>query len=128
MTLGNGKTFIGMYNLALDQRGADYRVRYFRKMETFVPHPDFPSVDLTAKGQTGPVRIGYFSDASEGSKLFIKSATNVGIPFNPDFNTSKGTLGVNKVGRSLAFRMVTLMCIRRSVRSKRKSPQSATEV
>lgn len=71
--------------------------RYFRKMETFIPHPDFPHVDQRVKGNTGPMRIGYFSDISQGSKLFIKSAMNLGIPYNPDFNTSQGTLGVNKI-------------------------------
>ncbi|TFK27798.1 alcohol oxidase [Coprinopsis marcescibilis] len=71
--------------------------RYFRKYEKYVPHPEFPDVDLSVKGKDGPVEIGYFSEVSEGSKLFIKACQRVGIPYSPDFNTSKGTLGVNKV-------------------------------
>ncbi|EAU85330.2 hypothetical protein CC1G_07600 [Coprinopsis cinerea okayama7 len=71
--------------------------RYFNKFEKYVPHPDFPDVDVSVKGQEGPMKVGYFSEVSEGSKLFIKACQNVGIPFSPDFNTSKGTLGVNKV-------------------------------
>lgn len=95
-------------------------------METFVPHPDFPSVNLAAKGQIGPVRIGYFSHASEGSKFFIKSATNVGISYNTDFNTSEGTLGVNKVGASAVLSPIILTRQGRPVRMQNKRIQTAT--
>lgn len=69
----------------------------FRKFETYVPNPDFPDVDLSLKGKEGPVRVGYFSDVSKASKDFIQACQEVGIDYSPDFNTSKGTLGVNKI-------------------------------
>ncbi|RXW23274.1 hypothetical protein EST38_g2576 [Candolleomyces aberdarensis] len=70
---------------------------YFKKFERYVPHPDYPDVDLSLKGKAGPMRIGYFSDVSQTSKDFIKACNGVGIPYSPDFNTSKGPLGVNKI-------------------------------
>ncbi|PPR05970.1 hypothetical protein CVT24_004634 [Panaeolus cyanescens] len=71
--------------------------KYFNKFEKYAVDPDHPDVDITVKGVTGPMRIGFNTIISEGSKEFVKSCTEVGIPFSPDFNTSKGTLGVNKV-------------------------------
>lgn len=71
--------------------------KYFKKFERYVPHPDFPDVDLSQKGKSGSMRIGYFSDVSQASTKFIKACMNVGIAYSPDFNTSKGSLGVNKI-------------------------------
>ena len=45
----------------------------------------------------GPVRVGYFSYISEASKAYIKSCIKLGIQYSPDFNTTLGTRGVNRV-------------------------------
>ncbi|PPQ95742.1 hypothetical protein CVT26_015868 [Gymnopilus dilepis] len=65
--------------------------QYFRKFETYVEHPDYPNVDKLMKGADGPMRVGYFSEFSEGSEDFIKACTNIGIPYNADFTTTHGT-------------------------------------
>ncbi|KAF9048768.1 hypothetical protein BJ165DRAFT_1462537 [Panaeolus papilionaceus] len=71
--------------------------KYFRKFEKYEVDPEHSDVDPTVKGTTGPMRVGFNALTSEASKQFVQSCTEVGIPFSPDFNTSKGTLGVNKV-------------------------------
>lgn len=71
--------------------------RYFRKFERYTPDTSFPLVDEKVKGSDGPVQVGYFNYISEASKQFIKACMNIGIPYSPDFNTSAGTRGVNRV-------------------------------
>ncbi|KAF9477187.1 alcohol oxidase [Pholiota conissans] len=73
--------------------------RYFNKFEKYVEDPAYPDVNTTMKGKEGPMRVGYFSSMSEGSKDFIKACVKAGIPYSPDFNTnaSLGTRGVNRV-------------------------------
>ncbi|KAI6042563.1 hypothetical protein EDC04DRAFT_2968509 [Pisolithus marmoratus] len=70
--------------------------QYFLKFETYYPDPRFPNVDVSQRGSSGPVNIGYSVYTWKGSKMFIDACINAGIPFNPDFNTSNGTIGVNK--------------------------------
>ncbi|KAF8121755.1 hypothetical protein EV363DRAFT_1437076 [Boletus edulis] len=70
---------------------------YFRKFENYTPDPRFPHVDASLRGSHGPVTVGYHAHTWEGSPLFVEASVNAGVPFNPDFNTSKGTLGTNKV-------------------------------
>ncbi|KAI6042562.1 hypothetical protein EDC04DRAFT_2891936 [Pisolithus marmoratus] len=71
--------------------------QYFLKFENYSSSPRFPNVDVSQRGLSGPVTIGYHSNAWKGSEMFIDACVNAGIPFNPDFNTSNGTIGVNKV-------------------------------
>lgn len=71
--------------------------RYFNKIETYQPHPDYPLVDVSARGKTGPIRIGYNNTITNPSRAFIKSCVNIGIPFNPDFNGPQGTMGVSRI-------------------------------
>lgn len=71
--------------------------RYFNKYETYIPHPDYPLVDASARGNSGPVRVGYNNYVSKPSAAFIKSCIRVGIPFTPDFNGPRGTLGVSRI-------------------------------
>lgn len=40
---------------------------------------------------------GHFAYVSAGTKRFLEACNGVGIPFNPDFNTPRGTLGANTV-------------------------------
>jgi len=71
--------------------------RYFRKFETFVPHPDYPDVDPSTRGSSGPVKVGYFNTITENSKAFVESCIKLGIPYNPDFNGPQNTGGVSRV-------------------------------
>lgn len=71
--------------------------KYFRKMENYIPNPEYPLVDATARGTGGPVRVGYFNYVSNSSKAFIQSCINLGIPFTRDFNGPQGTLGVSRI-------------------------------
>ncbi|KAG6910847.1 hypothetical protein DXG01_007162 [Tephrocybe rancida] len=69
---------------------------YFTKFEKYQPHPDYPLVDASVRGSSGPIRIGYYNTVTNPSKAFIKACSSVGIPFTPDFNVSSGTLGVSR--------------------------------
>ncbi|KAG6331198.1 hypothetical protein ID866_7893 [Astraeus odoratus] len=70
---------------------------YFRKFESYSPNPRFPHVDISQRGLSGPVTIGYNAHTWKGSEMFVEACMNVGVQFSPDFNTSRGTLGVNKI-------------------------------
>ncbi|KAI5983393.1 hypothetical protein EDD15DRAFT_2488767 [Pisolithus albus] len=67
------------------------------KQHNYFPNPRFPDVDVSQRGSSGPVSIGYSAYTWEGTEMFIDACVNAGIPFNSNFNTSDGTLGVNKV-------------------------------
>ena len=71
--------------------------RYIRKFEKYTPNSRFPQVDPLLRGANGPVGIGYNAYTWPGSEAFIQACVNVGIPFSPDFCTTKGTKGTNKV-------------------------------
>ncbi|CAL1716995.1 unnamed protein product [Somion occarium] len=70
---------------------------YFGKFEKFTPSKDYPGVDASQRGSSGPVDIGYFGHLSHSPGAFIKACINAGIPHNPDVNTAQGTLGVTKL-------------------------------
>ncbi|KAG2067902.1 alcohol oxidase [Suillus decipiens] len=71
--------------------------KYFRKFEKYNPDPRFPHVDPLLRGANGPVEIGYSAHIWPGCAGFVQASMNVGIPFSPDFCTTKGTQGTNKV-------------------------------
>ncbi|KIK99600.1 GMC oxidoreductase [Paxillus rubicundulus Ve08.2h10] len=71
--------------------------KYFRKFESYTPDPRFPHVDTSQRGSSGPVTVGYNAYIWKGSPLFVEACVNAGVQFSPDFTTSKGTLGANKV-------------------------------
>ncbi|KAF8150870.1 choline dehydrogenase [Crassisporium funariophilum] len=71
--------------------------QYFRKFETFNPHPDYPKVDSSARGSKGPVNVGFFNTASEWVNLFVDACVGVGIPRTHDFNGVTGTVGAARV-------------------------------
>ncbi|KAJ3878979.1 hypothetical protein F5051DRAFT_451902 [Lentinula edodes] len=71
--------------------------RYFRKFEHVVTDPFYPQLDTSLRGLDGPIRVGYFNYKSQCGKDFIKSCQALDVPFCPDFNNGKGTLGVNRV-------------------------------
>ncbi|PPQ83095.1 hypothetical protein CVT25_003799 [Psilocybe cyanescens] len=66
---------------------------FFRKFESYQPHRDFPNVDLSARGRTGPVQVGFNNSVSIWCNKFIKACLNAGIPPTNDFNGPTGTLG-----------------------------------
>ncbi|KAK6984239.1 GMC oxidoreductase-domain-containing protein [Favolaschia claudopus] len=71
--------------------------RYFTKFEKYTGDTAYPAVDSSARGSTGPVRVGYFNRVSEHSKAFLKACGEVGIPFVPDFNGSNGPIGASRI-------------------------------
>ncbi|KAG9121771.1 hypothetical protein FRC07_002137 [Ceratobasidium sp. 392] len=68
----------------------------FRKFETFHPHPDFP-VDESKRGTNGPIKTGFRGNYSNVCRSFVSACQAIGMPYNPDFNTAQGTLGVAKI-------------------------------
>ncbi|KAF5391701.1 hypothetical protein D9757_002551 [Collybiopsis confluens] len=68
--------------------------RYFNKFEKYVPDPRYPEVDTSVRGKHGPIRVGYFNFITNSAKAFIDSCIEIGIPFTPDFNGPRGTMGV----------------------------------
>ncbi|KAI6155225.1 hypothetical protein BKA82DRAFT_17999 [Pisolithus tinctorius] len=52
---------------------------------------------IIQRRSSGPVTIGYHSYTWKGTEMFVDACVNAGTSFNPDFNTSNGTIGVNKV-------------------------------
>ncbi|GLB40331.1 putative GMC oxidoreductase [Lyophyllum shimeji] len=71
--------------------------RYFRKLEKFVPNPEYTGVDASGKGSDGPMGIGYFGSFHPQCQDFVTACTKLSIPFNPDFNTTRGTRGVSRI-------------------------------
>ncbi|KAI6116992.1 hypothetical protein EDD16DRAFT_1893426 [Pisolithus croceorrhizus] len=91
--------------------------QYFLKFEKYFPSPQFPNVDVSQRGSSGPVSIGYSAYTWKGSEMFINACVNTGMSFNPDFNTSNGTLGVNKVSPFYSLLRVTRQTTYSSTRS-----------
>ncbi|KAH7884400.1 hypothetical protein F5I97DRAFT_1937849 [Phlebopus sp. FC_14] len=71
--------------------------QYFRKFESYTFDPRFPNVETSERGSSGPMAVGYNAHIWKGSEMFVQACCNAGVPFSPDFTTTKGTLGVNKV-------------------------------
>ncbi|PPR00781.1 hypothetical protein CVT24_000746 [Panaeolus cyanescens] len=68
--------------------------KYFRKFESYQPHPDYPGIDESARGRNGPVKVGFYNTITDKSRAFIQAAKGVGIPETKDFNGPNGTNGV----------------------------------
>ncbi|KAH9481749.1 Dehydrogenase str4 [Psilocybe cubensis] len=71
--------------------------RSFRKFESYQPHRDFPNVDVSARGTTGPVQVGFNNSVSIWCNKFVQACLNVGIPSTNDFNGPNGTIGAARV-------------------------------
>lgn len=97
MNLGHGKTSASTYFILHSPFPITRLFRYFRKFEKYTPDPRFPHVNPLLRGASGPVEIGYNAYTWKGSEAFIEASMNAGIPFSPDFCTTKGTKGTNKV-------------------------------
>ncbi|KAI0076020.1 GMC oxidoreductase [Panus rudis PR-1116 ss-1] len=70
---------------------------YFRKFEKFNPSKDFPNVDVSLRGSTGPIQSGYFGNFSKICQDFMKACVTTGIPHIHDVNTHQGTIGVSRM-------------------------------
>ena len=71
--------------------------RYFKKLENYTTNAHDSQVDASVHGANGPMKVGYNSHSSKGGQLFVKSGVGIGIPYSADFNTSAGTIGINRV-------------------------------
>ncbi|KAI4522630.1 GMC oxidoreductase [Schizophyllum commune Loenen D] len=89
--------------------------RYFLKSEHYVPHSEFPDVDVAQHGTSGPIYTSHGllavpnlyghdvdmhadnDDLQPILKDTIQSCEALGIPYTQDMNTRAGTLGVSRV-------------------------------
>jgi len=70
---------------------------YFNKFEKYVPSKQHPDVDISVRGTSGPVQVGYFGHYAAICSAFNDACVKAGIPYSPDVNTPLGTLGVTKI-------------------------------
>lgn len=66
---------------------------YMRKSERFTPNLNRPPINLEHRGNSGPWQTGYSWLTEIGENGFLAGCNEIGIPANPDVNTSSGTLG-----------------------------------
>jgi len=71
--------------------------KYFLKFEKFIPSKFFPDVDVSLRGVSGLVDVGFHGNFSGITSRFLDSCENIGIPRSHDLNTPKGTLGAAKL-------------------------------
>lgn len=88
-----------------EQKGAkgwSYRdlYPYFMKSEKYTPHILYPEVKVEERGDKGLWKTSY-SYVAPICKAFIEAAQQVGIKYNPDINTPRGSLGVTKFVTSI---------------------------
>ncbi|SNX82975.1 related to gmc type oxidoreductase [Melanopsichium pennsylvanicum] len=70
---------------------------YLHRAEKYTPHASQPEVKGEERGNSGPWQTGHSSYKSEvTSKGFVNACVEVGIPFNPDLNTPRGSEGVTQ--------------------------------
>ncbi|KDR78819.1 hypothetical protein GALMADRAFT_64035 [Galerina marginata CBS 339.88] len=77
--------------------------QYFRKFESYQPHPDFPLVDRTVHGNSGPIQVGFNNRVSGWCDNFVKACLNLGIPSTNDFNAPNGLIGAARQQYFLTF-------------------------
>ncbi|EST07818.1 Glucose-methanol-choline oxidoreductase, C-terminal [Kalmanozyma brasiliensis GHG001] len=67
---------------------------YLNRSEKYTPHASQPDVKAEERGSSGLWQTGHSSYKAEvTSKGFINACQEVGIPFNPDLNTHRGSEG-----------------------------------
>ncbi|EJT99617.1 glucose dehydrogenase [Dacryopinax primogenitus] len=66
-----------------------------KRSEGYTPSKEHEDVDLEERGTEGPWKTG-FGKVHPVSRKFVQAAEEVGIPYNPDFNTPRGTVGVSQ--------------------------------
>ncbi|KAL1739831.1 GMC oxidoreductase-domain-containing protein, partial [Schizophyllum fasciatum] len=72
--------------------------KYFARFEKCLPDARYhKDRDLSYRGTTGPMRVGFLTSFTDVAAAFVESCVNAGIPRSPDFNGPNGTAGVNRV-------------------------------
>ncbi|KAF8150808.1 hypothetical protein B0H34DRAFT_665568 [Crassisporium funariophilum] len=71
--------------------------KYFRKFESYQPHPAHPHIDAATRGAAGPVHIGFYNTVTQTSKAFVDACVGVGIERRGDFCGGEGTGGVGRI-------------------------------
>ncbi|SPO23398.1 related to gmc type oxidoreductase [Ustilago trichophora] len=70
---------------------------FLKRSEKYTPHASQPDVKGEERGNSGLWQTGHSSFKSEvTSKGFVNACVEVGIPFNPDLNTHRGSEGVTQ--------------------------------
>ncbi|KII87819.1 hypothetical protein PLICRDRAFT_648550 [Plicaturopsis crispa FD-325 SS-3] len=69
---------------------------YLRKAEKFTPDTRYPDVKVDERGDSG-LWLTSYTWCSEMCQRFIDAGKQIGIPYTPDFNTQRGTLGASKL-------------------------------
>ncbi len=70
---------------------------YLSRSEKYTPHASQPDVKGSERGASGLWQTGHSSYKAEvTSKGFVNACVEVGIPFNPDLNTPRGSEGVTQ--------------------------------
>lgn len=100
---GRGMNLVGKWFEASDSTSNPRSSSYFRKFERVLADTSYPQVDTSLRGLDGPVRVGYFNYSSRFGQDFVKSCQALDVPFCPDFDNGKGTLGVNRVSNFFIF-------------------------
>ncbi|KZT60495.1 GMC oxidoreductase [Calocera cornea HHB12733] len=67
----------------------------FRRSEGYTPGKGHEDVDESERGRDGPWQTG-FGEAQPIMRNFVRAAEEVGIPYNPDLNTPRGTIGATQ--------------------------------
>ena len=112
INLGLGKTFRGLFVLSVSlDLLLNSRPSYFRKFEHFHPHPDYPLVDASVHGSTGPVHVGFFNTTTEWCSEFVDSCISAGIPRTHDFNAQHGLIGASRVSDHHLFHHFSKTCV-----------------
>ncbi|KAJ3538326.1 hypothetical protein NM688_g6537 [Phlebia brevispora] len=81
----------------LGATGWDYEsIRpYFTKSEGYSPSLLFPDIKVGDRGVQGPWRTGHGHEFAPVHKAVFEACKSLGMPYNPDFNTPNGTMGVS---------------------------------
>ncbi|TKY87281.1 hypothetical protein EX895_003958 [Sporisorium graminicola] len=67
---------------------------FLNRAEKYTPHASQPDVKAEERGSSGPWQTGHSSYKAEiTSKGFVNACVEVGIPFNSDLNTHRGSEG-----------------------------------
>ena len=99
---GNFRKYICSFFLLIETSDRPILLfRYFAKFEKCLPDAQYLKThDLSYRGATGPLRVGYLTTFTEVAAAFVESCVNAGIPRTPDFNGPNGTEGVNRVSQA----------------------------
>ncbi|TFY59703.1 hypothetical protein EVJ58_g5619 [Rhodofomes roseus] len=67
---------------------------YFDKAERYCPSSQYPEVKRDEHGSSGPWAITHNVQAAQITDAAIETCKAMGLPYNPDMNSPRGTMGV----------------------------------